>query len=342
LLLYTSGTTADPKGVLHNHRTLGYENRSIIELFRLGGADTVFTASPATHITGFLYGILLPPMLGVASVLMDVWDPIIAARLIEAEACRFTVGATPFLRGLVDAYAARGTPCALTTFLCGGADVPPELVYRAREVLGSTVLRIYGSSEFPTFSSAGPDDKPSVGAETEGMPIGPANGRIDRPDSNGIGELLVQGPELFLGYLDGSLNQGAFTTDGYFRTGDLARIDGRGAVTIMGRKKDIIIRNGENISAKEVEDILYEHPSVHQVAVVAMPDARTGEKVCAFVVAAPGTSPTLDELCGHLAAHHIARQKLPEWLELVDSLPTTASGKVQKFVLRDRARALAE
>ena len=341
LLMYTSGTTADPKGVLHNHRTLGYENTSIIDLFRLGATDTAFTASPVTHITGFLYGVLLPPVLGVPSVLLDIWDPDAALSLIEAEGCRFTVAATPFLRGLTEAYNRRQSPCALRAFLCGGADVPPELVYRAREVLGTTVVRVYGSSEFPTFSCAGPDDPPELGAETDGSPIGPVELQLDDVDSTGTGELLVKGPELFLGYLDASLNSAAFTDDGFFRTGDLARVDDRGAVTIQGRKKDIIIRNGENLSAKEIEDLLHEHPAVQDVAVVAMPDAVTGEKVCAFVVAGAGAQITLEELCDHLKGRRVARQKLPEWLEVVDALPTTASGKVQKFVLRDRARQIA-
>jgi acyl-CoA synthetase (AMP-forming)/AMP-acid ligase II len=342
LLMYTSGTTADPKGVLHNHRTLGYENASITDLFRLRSDDTVFTASPVTHITGFLYGVLLPPMLGVTSVLLDVWEPEIALGLIESERCRFTVAATPFLRGLTEAYDKRRSPSALRAFLCGGADVPPELVYRAREVMETAVVRVYGSTEFPTFSCGGPDDAPAVGAETDGLPIGPVEFFLDETDDSGTGELLVKGPDLFLGYLDASLNSEAFTESGFFRTGDLASVDQNGAVTIRGRKKDIIIRNGENLSAKEIEDLLHEHPKVHEVAIVAMPDANTGEKVCAFVVGVPGAEIILDELCDHLKSRRVARQKLPEWLEVVDSLPTTASGKVQKFALRDRARQIAK
>jgi cyclohexanecarboxylate-CoA ligase len=335
LLLYTSGTTADPKGVLHNHRTLGYENGSIVNLFGLGAGDTVFMPSPVTHITGFLYGLLMPPMLRVPSVLLDVWDPEVAAGLVEQETCRLSVGATPFLQGLTDAYS---SPSSLRTFLCGGADVPPELVRRARSVLGATVVRVYGSSEFPTFSCGGPTDDLSIAAETDGLPIGPVEGRLGDVDGAGVGELVVRGPDLFLGYLDGSLNEDAFTTDGYFRTGDLATLGPRGAVTIMGRKKDVIIRNGENISAKEIEDLLYEHPAVREVAVVAMPDPVVGERACAFIVPVADTEPTLAELCRFLDEQRIARQKLPERMIVLDELPKTASGKVQKFVLRDRAR----
>jgi cyclohexanecarboxylate-CoA ligase len=341
LLMYTSGTTASPKGVLHSHQTLGYENESLIELFGLGERDTVFMPSPLTHITGFLYGALLPPRLRAASVLLDIWEPARALELVEKWRCRFTVAATPFLDGLTVAYGHRGLPSSLTRFLCGGADVPPDLVYRARRVLGADVQRVYGSSEFPTFSAAKPADPPEVGAETDGRPIGPVDWRLDGADG-GVGELLVRGPELFLGYLDPTLNGEAFTDDGFFRTGDRVSVDSRGAITVKGRDKDIIIRNGENISAREIEDLLQEHEMVRNVAVVAMPDDITGEKACAFVVPADGTAVTMEELSRHLETRHIARQKVPEWLELVEELPTTASGKVQKYLLRQRAREIAE
>jgi cyclohexanecarboxylate-CoA ligase len=340
LLLYTSGTTAEPKGVLHNHRTLAYENQSLIDLYGLQFSDTLFMASPVTHITGFLYGVLMPAMLGATSVLMDVWDPTAAMQLIERETCRVTVAASPFLQGLCDAYEQRSSRCSLTLFLCGGADVPSELVYHSRSILGTQVFRVYGSSEFPTFSAGSPSNDISVAAESDGMPIGPAECRL-HDVTNGVGELLVRGPELFLGYYDGSLNADAFSDDGFFFTGDLASLDSSGALTIKGRKKDIILRNGENLSAREIEDLLYEHPSVKEVAVVAMPDARTGERACAFVVPTPGALPTLAELCAYLETARIAKQKLPEWLEIVDALPTTATGKVQKFVLRNRAKTLA-
>jgi len=330
LLLYTSGTTADPKGVLHSHDTLVYEVRSIIDLCRLDGGDTVFMPSPLTHITGFLYGLLLPSVTGAAVVLVDRFEPAAALEVVEREACRFTVAATPFLHGLVAEYGRRGHGTTLAHFLCGGADVPPDLVRRAVEVLGCHVARIYGSSEFPTFSSGRPGDGPEIGADTDGVPIGPAEGRV-RDD----GELEVRGPDLFLGYLDPSLNTEAFSADGYFRTGDLAAIDDQGAVTIAGRQKDIIIRGGENISAKEVEDLLFTHPAVAQVAIVAMPDPVLTERGCAFVVPAEGAELTLDDLTAHLEAAQLARQKFPERLELVAELPMTASGKVQKFVLRD-------
>jgi cyclohexanecarboxylate-CoA ligase len=333
LLLYTSGTTADPKGVLHSHQTLEYEDRSIIKLLGLTSTDTIFMPSPVTHITGFLYGIVMPAMLGVACVLLDVWEPSAARQLIEAEQCRFTLAATPFLVGLVQQYESGPGPCALRVFPCGGADVPPELVRRARKAMDTRVVRVYGSSEFPTFSCGGPDDDESVAAQTDGKPIGPVEMRLDDP-VDGVGELLVRGPELFLGYLDADLNQRAFTEDGYFRTGDLASVGQDNSLTIRGRLKDIINRGGEKISAREVEDLIFEHPAVREVAVVGMPDPVLVERVSAFVVLEPGSSVTLPEIASYLRSRRIARQKVPERLTVVASLPKTASGKIQKFRLR--------
>ncbi|MEO8693471.1 MAG: AMP-binding protein [Acidimicrobiales bacterium] len=336
LLLYTSGTTADPKGVLHSHRTIAYEVDSIIELCRLGMDDHIFMASPVTHITGYLYGLVMPAVTGAAAILQDVWDPHRAADLIEARGCRFSVGATPFLHGLVEEYARRGAPSALQTFLCGGADVPPPLVRTASRQLDALVTRVYGSSEFPTATCGRLDDPFEITADTDGVPIGPVACRLDNADGAGVGELLVRGPDLFLGYLDASLNVEAFTDDGYFRTGDLASIAPSGAVTIRGRHKDIIVRGGENISAKEVEDVLFGHPAVSEVAVVAMPDPVMVERSCAFVVPKPGAVISLVTLTAFLDEHHFARQKYPERVEIVSELPKTASGKVQKFVLREQ------
>lgn len=337
LLLYTSGTTAEPKGVLHSHETLAWECRSIARLYELTDEDTIFMPSPITHMTGVLYGVLLPTLLRGKSVLMDRWEPSAAAQLIDREGCVFTVGATPFLQGLTDVLEG-GSGCSLRVFACGGADVPPSLVERARNVLQAAVVRAYGSTEFPTVSAGRADDPPAVAAKTDGGLIPPTEVRLEN-EVDGVGELAVRGPELFLGYLDPRLNEGQFSNDGFFLTGDLASLEGD-AVTIRGRKKDIIIRGGENISAKEVEDLLYRHPDVVEVAVVAMPDAAMGEKAAAFVVPVRGAEPTLQDLCVFLAEHRIARQKHPERLELREELPKTASGKLQKFRLRDEVRRL--
>lgn len=341
LLMFTSGTTAQPKGVIHTHNTLDYENRSIIDVFGLTAADVVFMPSPVSHITGLLYGLQLPAMLGTAVVFQDVWEPGAALRLIQRHGCAFTVAATPFLHGLT--YHPDLPPGGLPTlraFACGGADVPPGLVYAARKRLGSVVTRVYGSTEFPTLSACGPDQPAEKAATTDGRPIGAAQCRVTDPDTGTVlragqvGELVVTGPELFLGYLRPQDGAGCFTPDGWFRTGDLAACDPDGYVTIRGRKKDIILRGGENISVAEVEDLLFEHPLVAEVAIVAMPDPVMVERACAFVVPAEGTAPTLEDLAGYLIARQLARQKIPERLELVTELPKTQSGKVQKFRLR--------
>lgn len=339
LLLYTSGTTADPKGVLHSHQTLGYEVQSLVDLFSLGPDDTVFMPSPVTHITGLLFGLLMPVVTGCAVVLQDVWEPERAVDLIEAEGCRFIMGATPFLHGIVEEYGRRGHSSALRVFLCGGADVPSALVRRASEVLGSHVARVYGSSEFPTVCCGRRTDSMDIRADTDGIPIGPIRARIQQP-ADGVGELVVDGPERFLGYLDESLNSEAFTSDGMFRTGDLASISDNGAVVIHGRLKDIILRGGENISVKEVEDLLHEHSAVADVAIVAMPDPVMGERACAFIVPVEGAEPTLRDLTDFLTAQRVATQKWPERMELTPELPVTASGKVQKHVLRGQLRTL--
>jgi cyclohexanecarboxylate-CoA ligase len=345
LLLYTSGTTSDPKGALHTHQSLVYENRSMIDWLGLTPEDVVYMGSPLTHITGFLYGIQLPPMLRTHAVYQPVWDPAEAVDLIEAEKATFSVAATPFLNGLVREYERRGTAASLRVFACGGADVPPDLVLRGRQVMDAAVVRVYGSTEFPTFSCSRPEDPPAKAANTDGRPIGPVRFRVvdeasGEVEAGAAGELMVAGPDCFAGYLDGSLNAEAFTADGFFRTGDLASVDRDGFITIHGRLKDIIIRNGENISAKEVEDLLYQHPAVREVAVVAMPDPETGEKACAYVVVEDGAEFGFAAMTAHLAARQVARQKFPERLETwPGELPKTASGKIQKFKLRADVRA---
>lgn len=336
LLLYTSGTTSPaPKGALHSHNTLDYENRSMIEFFGLSGADVVFMPSPVGHIIGVLYGMQLPFMLGSTVVLLDIWKPEPALDLIAQHRCSFVVAATPFLQGIVQhPNLSSYDISSLRVFACGGADVPPDLIRAATTALNCTVSRGYGSTEYPTATASNASDDVLKRAETDGRAIGAAEVRLADD-----GELQVRGPELFLGYLDGSLNDDAFTADGWFHTGDLAHIDDDGFVEITGRKKDLIIRHGENLSAKEIEDQLFGHPKIADVAIVASPDPRVGEQVCAVVVPEPGADVTLSDLVDWLTDRRMARQKLPERLLLVEELPRNASGKVQKFQLRDLARS---
>lgn len=341
LLLYTSGTESNPKGVLHSHATLLYECQSIIDLFQIGAADRVFMPSPLTHVTGLLYGGVLPFMLGSSVVLQDIWDPAAAVDLIEDEGCSFAVGATPFLHGIVHA---ERPARAMRVFGCGGADVPPALIREARERLGMQASRLYGATECPTITGTPIGEPEERHAMTDGAAIGLAEVRVvdedDEPLPAGArGELQARGPDLCLGYLDPALNERAFTADGWYRSGDLAVLDEAGYVRIAGRAKDVIVRGGENLSAKEIEDLVFEHPNVEEVAIVAYPDDVLGERACAVVVARGPIE--LADIVAYLRAQAIANQKLPERLMVVDSLPKTASGKVQKYRLREMLRVAA-
>jgi cyclohexanecarboxylate-CoA ligase len=336
MLMYTSGTTGRPKGVLHSHRTLLYESQSIAETFGLHG-DSIFMPSPLTHITGLCYGVIMPVLIEGSVVLMDRWDAANAVELIEHNACTATVSATPFLRGLSDRYEIRGMPSSLRVFVCGGADIPEALVAAAEKSMGTRVSRTYGSTEMPTLSVVRLDDLGETRFSTEGRIIGEARARLTGA-VDGLGELEVHGPELFVGYLDETENESAFAPDGWFRTGDLARIESDGTIVIAGRLKDLIVRGGENISAKEVEDLLLTHPTIDDVSIVGIPDDVMGERACAVVVSRDEKL-SLADLTAHLDESGIAKQKYPELLFLVAELPRTTSGKVQKFQLRAEAVA---
>lgn len=343
LLLYTSGTTADPKGALHSHNTLIYENFSMVDWFGLNETDVIFNPSPVTHVTGINCALILPFLLGAPVVLQDVWDPEVALEQIVDERGSFMIFSTPFLRGLLDAADVTATPTpSIRYIVCGGADIPDALTAAATTRLG-TVVRMYGATEGPSVTTADRWDPLYLRINTDGRPIGPTEVIVSSStggvaDIGEVGEIMWRGPDTFLGYLDATLNDAAFTEDGFFRTGDLGRFDSRGGIHIVGRIKDIINRSGEKISAHDVENQLSEHPSVIEVAVVAGPDPKTGERGCAFVVTRDHHDLTLPEVHAFLLEREIAVQKIPESIYVVDSLPKTASGKVQKFALRDWTR----
>ena len=345
LLLYTSGTTADPKGAVHTHNTFDFELRSMIDFYALDASDVVYMPSPLSHVTGLLYGIQMPALLGGSVVYQDSFDAEVGLALLETYGCTFTVGATPFLHGLCEAQRNQPRSLSLRTFVCGGADVPPDLIRASARALGCLATRAYGSTEFPTVTGCSASDALDMRAETDGRVMEHCELRV--VDEAGVdvppgvpGELIARGPELFPGYLAGAGGD-CFDDEGWFATGDLVSIRD-GYLTVEGRIKDIIIRGGENISVKEVEDLLFTHLDVVEVAIVAMPDPVLGERACAFVVAAEDRVPSLAELVAFLRSHRLANQKLPERLELLAELPKTASGKVQKHKLRTRVRELLE
>lgn len=346
LLLYTSGTEGDPKGVRHSQRNLVFEARSVIAATDVSAEDPIFIASPLTHITGFMYGSILSVVLRTKLCLMDGWTAEAAADMIHAEGCTWTAGATPFLQGLLDPHLA-GRIAALKKFRCGGADVPPKLI-REAQARGMRAMRTYGCSEHPTISGGVYDD-PEKAATTDGR-VHPANAVriVDLDDETvvlprgRVGEIQSRGPEVFLGYRDSRLDAKAFTPDGWLRTGDIGTLDADGYVTVVGRRKDIIIRKGENISAKEVEDLVIEMAEIAQVAIVGVPDVERGEIMVAVCVPSPGAAPTLAALTAHLDRAGLARQKFPERLELVAELPMNAAGKIRKVDIRRQLAAETE
>ena len=351
VVMYTSGTTGRPKGVLHSHYTFDYRVRAIREAWSIGPSDVVFMPSPVTHITGAFWAFDMPWVTGATSVLMDVWSADEGIDCIEKNRCTVTGGATPFLRQLLDTATRRpGAMASLRLFFCGGATVSPDLIREAAATHPHCLFfRAYGSTEMPA-TTLGIRDRADaeLGAETDGEVVPPTEVKIVDASSGAAiadgeeGEILVRGPEQLVGYVHPEDNAAAFDEDGYFRMGDLGRrVHGRYLV-ITGRKKDIIIRSGENVSPKEVEDVLATHPAVADVAIVAMPSRETGERGCAFLVVRPGHTIDLAEIRRFLERARLARQKYPEYLVTVDELPRVPSGKVSKDVLRARAKTIAE
>lgn len=353
IVMYTSGTTGRAKGVLHSHLTYGHRVRAMGEFWSIGPGDIVFMPSPVTHITGAIWALEMPWMCGNAAVLMDVWSAAEGIDCIERNRCTVTGGATPFLQQLLEI--GRDAPdrlASLRLYFCGGTTVSPDLIRGASAVFpGCLFFRCYGSTEMPSATLGIRESAHALlGAETDGRVVPPVELRVvdaatGAPLGKGEeGEIAARAPGLFAGYLDPSDNAEAFLADGFFRMGDLGRlVEGADGdyVVVTGRKKDIIIRSGENISPKEVEDVLYAHPAVADVAIVAMPSATTGEKGCAFIVPRRGKTIDLPEIRRFLGHAGLARQKFPEHVVLVEDLPRVASGKVRKDVLRTMARELA-
>lgn len=339
VLAYTSGTTGDPKGAIHTHNTICADVVQSMDALDVDDETVIFMPSPVTHVTGLLLGLAMPFMAGADVVFQDIWDPARAIELIEAHDCTFTVGATPFLQTLLQA-APDDWNCPLDVFGCGGADVPPDLIYRARDELDCVSFRAYGSTEHLSVTQSTRDTPAEKAAETDGpLPEGvrakvvDIETREEVPEGE-VGELLTQGPDLMVGYLGADLNEAAFEGD-WYTSGDLAKFDEDGYLQITGRLGDIIIRGGENIPVSGVEDLLHGHPDIQEAAVVAMPDERMQEKACAYVRLSEGAEMELTDVVEYLDDHDIAKQKYPERLEIVDSLPKTASGKIKKNHLRE-------
>jgi acyl-CoA synthetase (AMP-forming)/AMP-acid ligase II len=345
LVAYTSGTTSDPKGVVHSHRTINAEIHQLAAMQNDRGGPAMITGAPVGHGIGMLAALLVPVFRRSEIHLIDVWDPGRVLQAMLEEGLSAGQGSTFFLTSLLDHPdydVERHVP--LMPFVGLGGSAVPAAVGERCAALGIEIARSFGSTEHPSITGSRPDAPHEKRVNTDGRPLPGVEIRLVDDDGKDVelgapGEIWSRGPELFVGYTDAAATEAAFSADGWFMTGDIGVLDDDGYLAITDRKKDIIIRGGENVSAQEVEELLVRMPDVAEVAVVAAPDARLGEVACAFFRMQPGhRAPQIAAVRTYLEQAGIARQKWPEHLRAVDEFPRTASGKVQKFVLRQRLR----
>lgn len=342
MLVFTSGTTGTPKASVHSYNTAwsGYQ-RVIVGALGLTRDDVAFMASTIGHLTGFIHGMLVPLSTGQKVIYQDLWNAEEMLELIESEGITWTLSATTFALDMLDVAQKQGrSGIRLRAFACGGAAIPPPLAHAMRDVFDCSLVSLWGCSETGIASIHELGASVETLAASDGFQVPWYDLRIvddlDAQVARGdVGRLQVTGPSIFLGYYgQPDLTAAAFTRDGWFDTGDLGRITPDGGIRIAGRTKDLIVRGGQNISAVEVENALFDHPKVHEVAVIPYPDERLGEKVCAVVVP-NGEAPDLAELVAHLEAAGLAKPLWPQRLIIIDAMPRTPSGKIQKFVLVD-------
>jgi len=347
LLMYTSGTTGEPKGVMHTSNTLFANLHGFIKAYGLSQQDVILGASPMAHLTGFGYLAMIPLILNGTTVLQDIWEPRQALEMIRDEGITYSMASSPFVADLCNAAEAGGPVSPqFANFCCAGAPIPPVLIERARKVLGLAVSSAWGMTECGAVTVTEPHRTDAKSGCTDGKPLPGIELKVVNGDGKPAlpgetGKLYVRGCSLFAGYLKRP-HLNATDAEGWFDTGDLAFLDAEGYVRINGRSKDLIIRGGENIPVMEVENLLYKHPAVATVAIVGYPDARLGERACAFIAVKPGHSLTLDDISRYLTEHQVTRQYHPERLELMDDLPKTPSGKLQKFRLREVAKTFGD
>jgi acyl-CoA synthetase (AMP-forming)/AMP-acid ligase II len=348
MIVYTSGTESTAKGCVHTWNTVDFSGRGLArDVFQTRADDVMFMPSPVAHATGLVVGVLVPLTSGSETHLLDVWEPNEGLRRIEQYRCTASATATPFVRMALDAARTAGRDLSSMRFwLCAGAPIPAPLAQEFDEAFdGGVLMPLYGASEIMAGACCHPGDPLERRAGSDGTPaLDGIRIALMGPDGEDVptgreGEICYWGPGGVLGYWR-EPERTAATIDarGWHHTGDLGRFDEHGYLRVSGRLKDIIIRGGTNISAAEIEGYVAAHPSVAQVAVVAYPDERLGEKACAVVVPGPGETPTLEDVTMFLRGRDISTQKLPEKLLVVDELPMTATGKVQKFLLREKAR----
>lgn len=347
VILFTSGSEAHPKGVLLTHNNILASERAFIDALTIADGVRMFMPAPVAHATGFLHGITMPIMKGGAAILLDAFDGPTAARMMNQEGATGTMGSTTIITELLDAAEAiGGLHHGVRRICCGGAPVPRQLVERALK-MGITVHSVYGATESAPHTTTRPGDSLDRVVNTDGCAVPGTQVRIVDPATRRTlppgaeGEEASRGPAVFSGYLnDPERTEAVLDGDGWYYSGDLAVMDADGYIRVTGRIKDTIVRGGENISAREVEELLLQHPSVRDVAVVGMPDQRLGECACAFVVLRDGAEPlTLAGVRAFFCVLEVARFKTPERVEIIEALPLTPTGKVRKVELRERVAA---
>ena len=340
-VLFTSGTEGLPKGVMLTHNNILASERAYCARLNLTWLDVFMMPAPLGHATGFLHGVTAPFLIGARSVLLDIFTPDACLALLEQQRCTCMLGATPFVYDLLNVLEKQPADLsALRFFLCGGTTIPKK-VARECQQLGIKLLSVYGSTESSPHAVVNLDDPLSRFMHTDGYAAAGVEIKVVNDARKTLppgceGEEASRGPNVFMGYFDEpELTARALDEEGWYYSGDLCRMDEAGYIKITGRKKDIIVRGGENISSREVEDILLQHPKIHDACVVAMPDERLGERSCAYVVLkAPHHSLSLEEVVAFFSRKRVAKYKYPEHIVVIEKLPRTASGKIQKFLLR--------
>ncbi|EPE9663791.1 TPA: medium-chain fatty-acid--CoA ligase [Escherichia coli] len=340
-VLFTSGTKGLPKGVMLTHNNILASERAYCARLNLTWQDVFMMPAPLGHATGFLHGVTAPFLIGARSVLLDIFTPDACLALLEQQRCTCMLGATPFVYDLLNVLEKQPADLsALRFFLCGGTTIPKK-VARECQQRGIKLLSVYGSTESSPHAVVNLDDPLSRFMHTDGYAAAGVEIKVVDDARKTLppgceGEEASRGPNVFMGYFDEpELTARALDEEGWYYSGDLCRMDEAGYIKITGRKKDIIVRGGENISSREVEDILLQHPKIHDACVVAMPDERLGERSCAYVVLkAPHHSLSLEEVVAFFSRKRVAKYKYPEHIVVIEKLPRTASGKIQKFLLR--------
>ncbi|EOD1708523.1 medium-chain fatty-acid--CoA ligase [Escherichia coli] len=340
-VLFTSGTEGLPKGMMLTHNNILASERAYCARLNLTWQDVFMMPAPLGHATGFLHGVTAPFLIGARSVLLDIFTPDACLALLEQQRCTCMLGATPFVYDLLNVLEKQPADLsALRFFLCGGTTIPKK-VARECQQLGIKLLSVYGSTESSPHAVVNLDDPLSRFMHTDGYAAAGVEIKVVDDARKTLppgceGEEASRGPNVFMGYFDEpELTARALDEEGWYYSGDLCRMDEAGYIKITGRKKDIIVRGGENISSREVEDILLQHPKIHDACVVAMPDERLGERSCAYVVLkAPHHSLSLEEVVAFFSRKRVAKYKYPEHIVVIEKLPRTASGKIQKFLLR--------